>query len=193
VTGIVSLLVLGLLAGVDNLQVGAGLGLAGLRPARRLALGAAFMVCETGMPLVGLALGRLVERVAGPWAEGIGTLVLALCGGLIAAAALRSHPGNDDQVERFAAGPLALVVLPVSLSFDNLFVGLGLGSLGYPVVLSALAIGGISGGLGCLGLFTGARLRRWLPARAEIAELWSGAYLVVLAAFRLAHLVKDFA
>jgi putative Mn2+ efflux pump MntP len=174
-----SILILGLLAGMDNLQVGAGLGLVRMRPGRRAALGAAFMVCETGMPLAGLALGRLVERAAGPWAEGIGTLVLALCGGWIAAAALR---GDDDQAESFAAGPLALVVLPLSLSFDNLFVGLGLGSLGYPVVLSALGIGVISGGLGCLGLFSGARLRRFVPARSE---LLSGAYLVALAAFRI--------
>lgn len=181
--GLGTILLLGLLAGLDNLQVGAGLGLARMRPWRRLALAGSFLLCETTMPLAGLALGRLVQRFAGPVAEGIGSLVLAVCGGLIVALAIR---GPEDDEPRCADGPLTLIALPVSLSFDNLFVGLGLGSLGFPVIVSALGIGGISGGLGCLGLFAGKRLRRLVPARAE---LLSGAYLVALAVFRV---WKDF-
>ena len=185
--GLGTLLLLGLLAGLDNLQVGAGLGLAGMRPARRLALAAAFLLCETGTPLAGLAFGRLVQRIAGPLAEGIGSAVLALCGAVIVAAALS---GREDEAaarnrQRSVDGPLVLVALPLSLSCDNLFVGLGLGSLGFPVAVSALVIGGISGGLGCAGLFAGARLRRFVPARAELLSLLSGAYLVALALFRL--------
>jgi manganese efflux pump family protein len=180
-TGLGTVLFLGLLAGLDNLQVGAGLGLVRMERARRLTLAGSFLLCETAMPLAGFALGSLVQRLAGPLAEGIGTLVLALCGGLITFAALREQKEEEKRSERLGSGWLLLIVLPVSLSFDNLFVGLGLGSLGYPVVVSSLLIGGVSGGLGCVGLFTGARVRRFLP---EWAELLSGAYLVALAAFR---------
>jgi putative Mn2+ efflux pump MntP len=184
-TGLGTVLFLGLLAGLDNLQVGAGLGLVRMERERRLALAGSFLLCETVMPLAGFGLGSLVQRIAGPMAEGIGTLVLALCGGLITFAALRENrreqKEDDKRTGRLGSGWLLLIVLPLSLSFDNLFVGLGLGSLGYPVVVSSLLIGGISGGLGCVGLFTGARVRRWIP---EWAELLSGAYLVALAAFR---------
>jgi putative Mn2+ efflux pump MntP len=184
VTGLGTVLFLGLLAGLDNLQVGAGLGLVRMERARRLALAGSFLLCETVMPLAGFGLGSLVQRIAGPLAEGIGTLVLALCGGLITFAALRENRRESREEkgnENLASGWLLLLVLPLSLSFDNLFVGLGLGSLGYPVVVSSLLIGGISGGLGCVGLLAGARVRRFLP---EWAELLSGAYLVALAAFR---------
>ncbi len=179
-TGLGTVLILGLLAGLDNLQVGAGLGLVRMGRRRRLALAGSFLLCETAMPLVGFGLGNLVRRIAGPPAETIGTLVLALCGGLITFAALRERR-QETVTKNFASGWLLLLVLPLSLSFDNLFVGLGLGSLGYPVVVSSLLIGGISGGLGCVGLYTSARLRRFLP---EWAEPLTGAYLVALAAIR---------
>jgi putative Mn2+ efflux pump MntP len=75
-----------------------------------------------------------------------------------------------------------LAGLPLSLSFDNLAAGVGLGSLGFPVIASALIIGLVSGSLCAVGLFAGAQLRRWMPERAE---LWSGVYLLALAAVRL--------
>jgi putative Mn2+ efflux pump MntP len=181
VTGLGTVLLLGLLAGLDNLQVGAGLGLVRMPWERRFALAGSFLLCETAMPLAGFGLGSLVQRLAGPWSEGIGTLVLALCGVLITVTALREERGDEKKAERLASGWLLLIVLPVTLSFDNLVVGLGLGSLGFPVVVSSLLIGGISGGLGCVGLFAGARVRRWFP---EWSELLSGAYLVALALFR---------
>lgn len=176
-----AVLLLGFLVGLDNLQVGAGLGLVRMSAARRWAFAGAFALCETVMPLVGLALGRKVANLAGPWAEGIGIAVLALCGLLIIVVALRGEAAEE------AGGFLALAGLPISLSFDNLTAGVGLGSLGFPVIASALTIGLISGSLCALGLFSGAWLRRWIPRRAE---LWSGLYLLVLAVGRL---VWDFA
>lgn len=175
-----AVLLLGLLVGLDNLQVGAGLGLVRMSTARRWAFAGAFALCETVMPLVGLALGRKMASLMGPWAEGIGIAVLALCGLLIMILSLRGEEAPET-------GSLALAGLPLSLSLDNLAAGLGLGSLGYPVIASALTIGLISGSLCALGLFSGAWLRRWMPRRAE---LWCGLYLMILAAVRL---VWDFA
>lgn len=169
---------LGLLVGLDNLQVGAALGLVRMSAARRWAFAAVFAFCETAMPLAGLALGQAARARAGAWADGIGIAVLALCGLLIVVVALR---GGDD-AEALAGSRLALAGLPLSLSFDNLAAGVGLGSLGFPVVASALIIGLASGSLCALGLFAGARVRRWAPKRAE---LWSGVYLLALAAVRL--------
>jgi putative Mn2+ efflux pump MntP len=177
---------LGLLVGLDNLQVGAALGLVRMSAGRRWAFAGAFALCETAMPLAGLALGRSVVTLAGAWAEGIGIAVLALCGLLIIALALRGEEAAEE-TERRIGSSLALAGLPLSLSFDNLAAGVGLGSLGFPVIASALVIGGVSGSLCALGLFAGAWLRRWVPRRAE---LWSGVYLLILAAGRL---VEDLA
>lgn len=177
-----AVLLLGLLVGLDNLQVGAALGLVRMSAARRWAFAGAFALCETVMPLAGLALGRAVADLssswAGPWAEGIGVAVLALCGLSIIVLSLR---GNDAD-EKIAGSRLALAGLPLSLSLDNLAAGVGLGSLGFPVVASALVIGVVSGSLCAVGLFAGTQLRRWMPKRAE---LWSGVYLLVLAVARL--------
>jgi manganese efflux pump family protein len=169
---------LGLLVGLDNLQVGAGLGLVRMTSARRWAFAGVFAFCETFMPLVGLALGQVARSRAGVWADAIGIGVLALCGLLIIVLSLR---GSED-AEELVGSRLALAGLPLSLSFDNLAAGVGLGSLGFPVVASALILGLVSGSLCALGLFAGARLRRWVPKRAE---LWSGVYLLALAAVRL--------
>ncbi len=169
---------LGVLIGLDNLQVGAGLGLVRMSPARRWALAGAFAMCETVMPLVGLALGQAARSRAGAWADGLGIAVLALCGLLIIVFALR----GEEAKESLAGGRLALAGLPLSLSLDNLAAGVGLGSLGFPVLASALVLGLVSGSLCTLGLFAGAYLGRWVPERAE---LWSGVYLLALAAMRL--------
>jgi putative Mn2+ efflux pump MntP len=172
-----AVLVLGLLVGLDNLQVGAGLGLVRMSAARRWAFAIAFALCETVMPLAGLALGHAVADLAGSWAEEMGIAVLALCGLLIIVLSLRGKEAEESW-----AGNLALAGLPLSLSLDNLAAGVGLGSLGFPLVASALIIGVVSGSLCALGLFAGTRIRRWVPERSE---LWSGIYLVVLAVGRL--------
>ncbi len=173
---------LGLLVGLDNLQVGAALGLVRMSTARRWAFAGAFAFWETAMPLIGLALGHAARARVGPWAEELGIAVLGICGVLIIVMALRGGPEGDEAEESFAGSRLALAGLPLSLSFDNLAAGVGLGSLGFPVIASALILGLVSGSLCALGLFAGAYFRRWVPARPE---LLSGAFLLVLAAFRL--------
>jgi putative Mn2+ efflux pump MntP len=155
----VAVFLLGLLVGLDNLEVGAGIGLVPMRVQRRWAIAGVCFLCETGMPLIGLLLGNRLR--------GLAILLMAL---------------REGGTEKLAEGSFALVGLPLSLSLDNLAAGVGLGSLGHPVVLSALILGGVSGSLCALGLFAGGWLRRWVPERAE---LLAGVYLLALAAFRL--------
>jgi putative Mn2+ efflux pump MntP len=172
---------LGLLVGLDNLQVGAALGLLPLSVGRRWAFAGMFVLCETIMPLVGLAIGHTARMRAAAWADALGIAVLGMAGVLTVVLALRVTR------ERAPAGSWlerdgAVAGLPLSLSLDNLAVGVGLGSLGFSVILSAVVIGLISGALGALGLFSGTQLRRWFP---EKSELWGGMYLMALAAVRL--------
>jgi putative Mn2+ efflux pump MntP len=171
----------GVLAGLDNLHVSAALGVARPRRGRLLALAAAFAACEALMPLVGLALGGALRRTV-PGLEAAGPLVLLLCGSAILVQALRED--DDGAADRAVDGGWMILGLPLSLSMDNLFAGVGLGSAGYPVLPSAVVVGVISGAMCIAGLFAGAWLRRWVPGRAEV---WSGAFLVVLALVSLAR------
>jgi manganese efflux pump family protein len=184
-------LLFGLLVGLDNVQVGVGLGLVPMSAGQRWTFTSAFAFCETVMPLVGLVLGRGVAEAIGSRAEVVGIAVLAATGMLIAGLALvREGQAEAARNDRAMTSRLGLAGLPLSLSFDNLAAGFGLGSLGFSVVASAVAIGVISGLLCALGIFAGARAGEWLgssmprlaPHRAEV---WSGVYLVVLAAGRL--------
>jgi putative Mn2+ efflux pump MntP len=173
------LVAFGVLAGLDNLHVSAALGVSRPRRGRLVALAAAFAACEALMPLVGLALGGALRRAV-PVLETAGPLVLLLCGAAILVQALR----DDDEAERVVNGKWMILGLPLSLSLDNLLAGVGLGSAGYPVLLSAVVVGGVSGAMCLAGLFAGAAVRRWLPARAEA---WSGALLMGMALVALAR------
>src|SRR4029077_15042755 len=160
-----ALLLLGFLLGLDDLQVGAGIGMTRISSARRRAFAGSCALWETVMPLLGLALGRKLALVAGSWGEGIGIGMLALSGLLIILLSLRERDREEDLSK---TGSLALAGLPLWLSLDNLAAGVGLGSLGFPVVVSALVIGLVSGSLCAVGLFSGGWLRRWMPRRAEL-------------------------
>lgn len=167
----------GVLAGLDNLHVSAALGVSRPRRGRLLLLAGAFAACEALMPLVGLAAGGALRRTL-PALESVGPVVLLLCGAAILLHALREGDAREVVEGRWMMG------LPLTLSLDNLFAGVGLGSAGYPVLASALIVGAISGTMCIAGLFMGAWVRRWVPGRPEV---WSGAFLVVLALFSLAR------
>jgi putative Mn2+ efflux pump MntP len=167
----------GVLAGLDNLHVSTALGLSRPRRGRLLLLGGAFAACEALMPFAGLAAGGALRRAL-PALETAGPVVLLLCGAAILVHALREGDAREVVEGRWMMG------LPITLSLDNLFAGVGLGSAGYPVLASALIVGLISGGMCIAGLFAGSWLRRWVPGRAEV---WSGGFLVVLALLSLAR------
>ena len=172
-----SVILLGLLVGLDNLQVGGALGLAGMKPRRRWVAAAAFALCETLMPLIGLTLGQGVRQIMGVTAEWLGIGALWVCGVLILVAS-RREGGNSSQLANRSA---TLWLLPISLSFDNLVAGIGLGALGYPILTSALVIGALSGGLCAVGLFAGDRAHGWIP---EQAGALSGLFFIALAALK---------
>jgi manganese efflux pump family protein len=63
------------------------------------------------------------------------------------------------------------------LCLDNLVAGFGLGTLGLPVIPSAIIIGALSGGMSLAGVALGRLGRLSLPARVERL---SGLLLVAL-------------
>jgi putative Mn2+ efflux pump MntP len=168
-----AVLFLGIISGVDNFQVCSSIGLLPVYRARRWLLALAFGACETLAPLAGLSAGKLLHFALGSAAARFGPVVLLFCGMTVFLLAV-----CRKDVTELANGQAVLFGLPLSLSLDNLLAGCGLGSIHYPVLLSALLIGLASAAMSCMGLYLGCWLRRFLPQRAEIA---AGVYLCVLA------------
>jgi putative Mn2+ efflux pump MntP len=170
---LVTVLLFGVLAGLDNLQACSAIGLLPMRAARKRLLAAAFTACETIAPLAGLALGHFLLRCAGGAAAKVGPFMMLACGIAVIVCAAR-----DEDVSRLVDSRKMVVGLPIALSLDNLLAGAGISSLHYPVVVSALTIGLVSAAMSSMGLYLGAWIRRFLPSRMEFAV---GAYLCFLA------------
>lgn len=168
------LLLLGVLAGIDNLQVAAALSVAPLTRMRRLLLALAFTICETVSPLVGYALASVLRTRLGAVFDRATPFIVIACGTTIVWLALR-----ERDTAPLVNSNWTIFGLPLSLSLDNLLVGVSLGSFGYRPAVAALTIGGTSAVLCLCGIVFGARIRRLIPERAELV---SGAALIAVAA-----------
>ena len=190
-----ALLTLAVLVGLDNLQVAAALGLAPIPAGRRLRLAVAFGLCEGLMPLLGLTLGHGLHRASRPLAGGGGGGCWwpAASPSWCSPCASRGRTRADEAAggatsaacgRAWLRSRCLLYGLPLSLSLDNLLAGVALGTLGYPLLLSAAVVGATSTALCLLGLFATARLARWLPGESGA---WSGGFLVLLGLLRAWH------
>ncbi|MFT7603836.1 MAG: putative Mn2+ efflux pump MntP [Saprospiraceae bacterium] len=173
----IKIAILGFLVGLDNLQVVSGLGLFGIDRKRKWILVFAFAFFEMCMPLLGLVIGQQLQEYTGTVAELLGPLILFVLGSAIIIMELMGK-----EINTMINNPWMLLGLPLFMSFDNLFAGVGLGVLGFPILLSALVIGIFSGGLSFLGLFLGDKIRKYIPGKAE---LLSGSYMIGLSIFFL--------
>ena len=165
-------ILLGLLTGLDNLQVTPALGVLNMTSRRRLKWAIAFGLTEALMPLAGLAIGSSLHLSSQGWADKIGPVTLLLCG--LAVLIMASRKWNVTAV---ASSKWAMVVLPLSLGIDNFFAGMGAGANGAPVIASAVIVGGISTLMALGGLFAGQFVRSFLP---RSPELFAGSFLLAL-------------
>jgi putative Mn2+ efflux pump MntP len=169
------IILLGVLAGLDNLQVAAAISMTPVTRMRRTLFALAFCACEISTPLLGLLLMNTLRVRFGHWIDRIAPLILVACGTVIIYLALR----DNDQLEKLVNNRWTLVGLPLSLSFDNLLIGVGLGTFGYPLPLAAMTVGSVSACMCLFGIAGGTRIRRWIPTHAEMI---SGLYLIAIAA-----------
>jgi manganese efflux pump family protein len=167
------ILVLGVLAGIDNLQVCSAIGLLPIQRKRRYLFAAAFSGCEILAPIVGLKVGRVLLSIAGSVPAKIGPCALLLTGAVVLFLAMRRR-----DVGRVVNGRAIVIGLPISLSLDNLIAGVGVSPHPCPMLWTALGIGLVSAMMSCAGLYAGGWTRRFLPLRAEFAV---GACICVLA------------
>ena len=154
---------------LDTFALAAALGVAGLQKRDRLRVTLVFTLFEAGMPVVGLLVGRAVGNVLGQWA-GYGGILFLLIAGL-----LLLRPGKDEDEEKrrlvllARARGLAIIDLGVSISVDELTIGLSAGLLGLSIAVTVIWIAIQAFLAAQVGLRFGARIGEELRERSEQA------------------------
>jgi putative Mn2+ efflux pump MntP len=174
---------------LDTFALAAALGMAGLEARDRLRVALIFTAFEAGMPLAGMLLGRAAGAFLGAWA-GYGAIAF-----LVLAGALMLRPGQDEAEETRKlrllshARGLAIVDLGLSISVDELTIGLSAGLLGFSILLTVLWIGVQAFVATQVGLRLGSRVGEEFRERAEwIAGVALILVAVVLLALKVAKL-----
>jgi putative Mn2+ efflux pump MntP len=169
--------------GLDTFALSAALGMAGLARQDRLRVSLLFTVFEAGMPIAGMLVGQVAGRLIGAWAGYGGILFLLVAGALLL------RPGKDEEAEERRlqllahARGLAIVDLGLSISVDELTVGLSAGLLALPVALVVIWIAIQAFAAAQVGLRAGARISEEIRERSEQV---AGAALIVVALLLLA-------
>jgi putative Mn2+ efflux pump MntP len=166
---VVALLLVALALGLSNFAASIGIGITGLGAGTRLRVGIVFAVFETGMPIVGLLLGRGLAHVLGEGARWLGGALLIVTGCYAVLQARGSHVAHQG-ADQVPAGPSTgrLLITGTALSIDNLAVGFALGTRHVSLALAVLLIGGVSVALSLAGLELGGRLGARAGDRGEL-------------------------
>ncbi len=190
-----ALLLVAVSLGLSNFAASVGIGVAGLDGRTRLRVGLVFGAFETGMPVIGLLLGRGLAGALGGAAHWIGAGLL-IATGLYALAQARHGAGREADAGRADAGRAdadradagragadwvgadragaagqafsRLLVTGLALSIDNLAVGFALGAYRVSFTVAAIVIGAVSVALSLVGLEIGARIGTRAGDRGEI-------------------------
>jgi putative Mn2+ efflux pump MntP len=162
-----ALLLVALSLGLSNFAASVGIGVSGIDGRTRLRVGVIFGVFETGMPILGLLLGRSLANALGHAAHWIGAALLIATGAYAIVQALRSRSGKTPAAP---AGQRTgrLLVTGAALSIDNLAVGFALGTFHVDLAVAAVVIGAVSITMSLLGLELGSRLGTRTGDRGEL-------------------------
>jgi manganese efflux pump family protein len=156
--------------GLSNFAAAVGIGVSGIDARTRLRVGVIFGLFETGMPILGLLLGRSLATTLGYAAHWIAAALLIATGGYSVIQALRSPAGHDGQAPARPVGQRTgrLLVTGVALSIDNLAVGFALGTFHVSLALAAIVIGAVSVCMSLIGLELGNRIGARTGERGEL-------------------------
>jgi manganese efflux pump family protein len=151
---------------LDTFAVSVAVGIAPLARGLRLRFAAACALAEAGMPLLGYAMGGLAHGL-GRAADWLAVALLLGAGLWMAREALEDEVA--EALERASTGGgAALVLAALSVSLDELAVGLAFGTLRLQLVpvVTAIAVQAVVASL--LGLRLGAVLGARAGARAAL-------------------------
>jgi manganese efflux pump family protein len=175
--------------GLDTFALGAALGVAGLDARHRLRVSLVFTLFEAGMPIAGMLVGRVIGGLLGAWA-GYGGIALLLLAGFLLLRPQQDESDLEDRLTLLArARGLAIIDLGLSISVDELTVGVSAGLLAIPLAVAVLWIAVQAFVAAQVGLRLGGRLSEALRERSErVAGAALIAVALVLLALRLLRL-----
>ena len=167
--------------GLSNFGASIGIGVGRLDARTRLRVGVIFGIFETGMPILGLLLGRSLASALGHAAHWIGGALLIATGGYaVIQAGIHPRRVQEAEASDLPVQSLSrLLITGLALSIDNLAVGFALGTFRVGLVVAAIIIGAVSVAMALTGLELGNRI----GARAgDRGELIGGLVLVAVGA-----------
>jgi manganese efflux pump family protein len=166
---------------LDTFALAAALGMAGLEARDRLRVTLVFTAFEAGMPIAGMLIGRAVGGFLGAWA-GYGAIAFLFLAGVLL---LRPSKEATDETRKLKllshARGFAIIDLGLSISVDELTIGLSAGLLGLSILLTVIWIGIQAFVATQVGLSLGARLGEEVRERAE----WIAGVSLILVALVL--------
>jgi manganese efflux pump family protein len=148
---------------LDTFAVSAALGAAGLSSRERWRLSLLMAGFEASMPIVGFLAGGLIGEALGNVADYAAAAVLVGAGLLM----FRNDDSEAGQRLAQRMRGLATLSVGVSVSLDELAIGLAIGLLRLPVLVVAILLGAQALVASQLGVRLGARLGEALRERAE--------------------------
>jgi putative Mn2+ efflux pump MntP len=169
--------------GLDTFALAAALGVAGLESRDRLRVTLVFTLFETAMPIIGLVAGHAVGTLIGAWAGYGGILFLLIAGVLLLRPGQKEEEDEGRRLRLLAhARGLAILDLGLSISVDELTVGLSAGLLALPIGLAVVWIAAQAFAVTQIGLKFGAGIGESLRERSEQA---AGVALILVAVLLL--------
>jgi putative Mn2+ efflux pump MntP len=165
--GVLALLLVAVALGLSNLAAAVGIGIAGVGRRARIRVGVVFGLFETGMPIVGLLLGRGLAANLGHATRWVGAALLVIVGSYTAIQAARGG-GETSPAGTAGLSTGRLLLAGLALSVDNLAVGFALSAYHVGLVIAVTVIGAVSVSLSLLGLELGDRLGTKTADRGEL-------------------------
>lgn len=168
---------------LDTFAVSLAIGIAPLTRSLRLRFVASCVLAESVMPLLGFALGGLVGRL-GSLVNWISVATLLGVGLWMLREALQDADEVAEAVERVVLGGAAIPLVALSVSLDELAIGLAFGTLRLPVrvVVAAIAMQALFASmLGMrLGVSVGARVGQRAGLAAALVLCGVGSWLAIV-------------
>jgi manganese efflux pump family protein len=169
-----TLLLMALALGMDAFSLGLGMGMLKLRTREISRISLTVGMFHVIMPLIGMAAGLYLARVAGDVTRWGGALLLIGLGGHMVWNSFKADDEGEHRAASKTAG-IGLFLFAFSVSIDSLSVGISLGTFGANVGL-AVALFGICGALmAATGLAIGSRVSHLF---GEYGEAIGGAVLI---------------
>jgi putative Mn2+ efflux pump MntP len=170
---IIKIIALVLPLGLDTFAVSVALGVSGASPRQRMRTSLLFTAFEAAMPLIGIAIGRELGNA-------IGSAAVYAAIGVLSALAIYSLviEGDGERKPLLGRSVLSAAGLGLSISLDELTIGIAVGLLRLPLVPVIALIALQAFILAQIGMRAGEGIGRRVR---EGAERLAGVVLAVLA------------